>query len=173
MVQYHRRLEKTEAEVCTPPASWTKAANAMQVHCAAGCCALAFLQVAALLKMTSHQQQQQQQQQQHSEALASCTVELLAAASALLSLFGDAPPEQQAAEAACISADLLQPLAAALQQTARQVEAAEAAVASALAAGEGLPAPYNRQSPSPLLKLADALVNLFNALCYHCWPCSP
>uniref|UniRef100_A0A383WIZ3 Uncharacterized protein n=1 Tax=Tetradesmus obliquus TaxID=3088 RepID=A0A383WIZ3_TETOB len=119
--------------------------------------------------MTTMQQQEQQQQQQHQvDALASCTEVMLAAATALVQ-YTDLPAEQMQLARACISANLLPPLTAALQQTALHIEAAETAVAAALADGSSLPALYNQQIPSPLLGLAFRLLQLFQAVC-NCWP---
>jgi hypothetical protein len=59
-----------------------------------------------------------------------------------------------------------------MQHTALQIEAAEAAIAAAAAAGRSLPAPYYRQQPSPLLKLTISLLQFMQALMV-CWPSAP
>jgi hypothetical protein len=71
--------------------------------------------------MTSSQQQQQQQQEAR-EQLISCTVATLEAAVALLHQTGqtDRAVQLQLARS-CMTAGLLQPLAAALQHTALQI----------------------------------------------------
>jgi hypothetical protein len=121
--------------------------------------------------MTSTQQQQQQQQQQEAcGELIPCTVATLDAAAALLGQT-DRTVQSQLARS-CITAGLLQPLATAMQHTALQIEAAEAAIAAAVAAGRSLPAPYYRQQPSPLLKLTISLLQFMQVLMV-CWPSAP
>jgi hypothetical protein len=144
----------------------------------ARCCTLQCLQMAGLLTMISSQQQQQQQQQQQHEGdaygqLIPCTLAILQAAAALLAPrdMTDRAVQLQLARS-CITAGLLQPLAAVLQHTAVQIKAAEAEVAAAVAAESSLPVPYNRQQPSPLLKLTIALLD-FLKLLLLCWPSFP
>jgi hypothetical protein len=128
--------------------------------------------MAGLLTMISSQQQQQHEGDAYGQ-LIPCTLAILQAAAALLAPTGmtDRAVQLQLARS-CITAGLLQPLAAVLQHTAVQIEAAEAEVAAAVAAESSLPVPYNRQQPSPLLKLTIALLD-FLKLLLLCWPSFP
>jgi hypothetical protein len=123
------------------------------------------VQVAALLQLTNKQQQQQQPE----EALIACTAALLSAAEAMLRAENAAGEHQRAR--ACITAGVLEPFMAALCGTATGLQAADAAVAAELAAGNGLPVQYwqrQRTVPAPV-QLAMRLISLYDVM-RDCWP---
>jgi hypothetical protein len=97
---------------------------------------------------------------------------MLKAASAVLSVKG-ATAQLQLAQL-CVATGLLDCVFTAMPFTTAQLQAADAEVAAALAAGRGLPAQYRpQQRTMPLpARLAIALARLYQSIC-SCWPGPP
>jgi hypothetical protein len=125
--------------------------------------------VTALLDLLPQQQQQQQHQTEVHQVRVLCTEAMLKAASAMLHQ-KDTAVKLQLAQL-CVATGLLDSIFAAMSTTNAQLQAADAEVAAALAAGRGLPAQYRPQQrdvPLPA-RLASVLAGVFHSL-GTCWP---
>jgi hypothetical protein len=108
------------------------------------------------------------EQPEPQEALATCTEAMLAAAAAVLE--AEEPSLAVQLSQSCITAGMLAPLAGAMRRSTKALETADAAVAAALAAGNGPPVQFKQQQRAPAAaRLAIAQLQVFERL-YCFWP---